>query len=91
MLHRAGWLGNEQLCHHLPKTELQVTLSVVIPKSYGNSRLYENRCPEVGRAADVSGGRQTLRFSPDWGTPVQQLQLQFWLVLYFLYVHRKDP
>lgn len=24
---RAGWLGNEQLCHHLPKPQFQVTLS----------------------------------------------------------------
>lgn len=26
--HRAGCLGNEQLCHHLPKPEFQVTLSI---------------------------------------------------------------
>lgn len=48
--HRAGWLGKEQLRHHLPKPEFQVTLSIN----------YENPCPGVGCAGNVSGERQTL-------------------------------
>lgn len=47
--HRAGWLGKEQLLHHLPRPEFQVTLSMN----------YENPCPGVGCAGNVSGEEQT--------------------------------
>lgn len=48
--HRAGWLGKEQLRHHLPKPEFQVTLSMN----------YESPCPGVGCAGNVSGEEQML-------------------------------
>lgn len=47
--HRAGWLSKEQLLHHLPKPEFQVTLAIN----------YENPCPGVGCAGNVSGEEQT--------------------------------
>lgn len=42
--------SKEELFHHLPKPEFQVTLSIS----------YENPCPGVGCAGDVSGEEQTL-------------------------------
>lgn len=48
--HRAGRLGKEQLLHHLPKPEFQVTLSMN----------YENPCPGVGCAGSMSDEEQTL-------------------------------